>query len=278
MKIDRLDLDGLGSPTALAAKIHQLEQMPSQVPLEELCKRLGIGSIEELATAGFEAALIMDEHKARGSILVAAGRAPPRRRYSIAHELGHFLIPAHRPHGGDSFECSLADLHLLNPKDRDRRRRIEAEANSFAAHLLMPPAQVRSSLRQGTSNLEHLCAMARKFGVSKEAMARAWAEHHREPVAVIIAHHGRVVRYYRGEDFPWLPDQNGRQLPEDSLAAAVPAPGEYTPVEEIEPDVWLSSRDAKSVLSLTEQVLGQRDGYALILLQADLDEDEYLEP
>lgn len=43
---------------------------------------------------------------------------------------------------------------------------------------------------------------------------------------------------------------------------------------QIEPDVWLSERDARKVLCLTGQVREQRDGYALILLQAELDEDE----
>ena len=37
LKIDRLDLDGLGSPAAIAAKIHNLvEDMPHKVPPEKL--------------------------------------------------------------------------------------------------------------------------------------------------------------------------------------------------------------------------------------------------
>lgn len=138
MKIDRLDLDGVGSPVALAARIHELfPDMPSVIPLEELRTKLDIASIEEIVTVGFEAALVMDEHKASGAILLASGRSPQRYRFSIAHELGHFLIPSHRPHPGQPFQCSLFDLHSLDPRDRDRRRRIEAEANRFAARLLI---------------------------------------------------------------------------------------------------------------------------------------------
>jgi len=48
--------------------------MPAQVPIEELCRQLDIASIQEIATEGFEAALIMDELKAGGAILVAGGR------------------------------------------------------------------------------------------------------------------------------------------------------------------------------------------------------------
>jgi len=275
LRISRLDLDGLGSPAALAAKIHELEpRLSSRVPIEDLCLQLDIQSIGELETDGFEAAIIMDELKASGAILVAKGRSDERRRYSIAHELGHFLIPAHRPSGGTAFECSLSDLHLLDPKDRDRRRRVEAEANRFAAQLLMPPGEVRARIRQTDPTLESIVAMARAFGVSKEAMARSWVDANREPVAIAVAHRGRVLRRYRNEDFPWLPDGDGR-LPKGSLAAELkPGPGIVSQVEEVDPAVWLSERDAKRVLGLREQVLGQRDGYALVLLQAELDEDD----
>lgn len=138
----------------------------------------------------------------------------------------------------------------------------------------MPPGEVRARIRQTDSTLENVVAMAREFGVSKEAMVRSWVDFHRQPVAVVLAHRGRILRRYRNEDFPWLPDWNGR-LPEDSLAAELkPAPGIFSRVEEVDPTVWLAERDAEGVLSLTEQVLGQRDGYALVLLQAELDDAE----
>lgn len=132
----------------------------------------------------------------------------------------------------------------------------------------MPPGAIRTRIGQTVSSLERVVALAREFGVSKEAMARGWVDAHREPVAVVVAHRGRILRRYRNEDFPWLPNWNG-QLPRDCLAAEVKRPpGAFSPVEEIDPAVWLSDRDAERVLSLTEQVLGQRDDYALILLQA----------
>nr|WP_295374290.1 ImmA/IrrE family metallo-endopeptidase [uncultured Sphingosinicella sp.] len=272
MKISRLDLDGVGSPAALAARIHELEPgLPPKLPLEELCACLDIQSITELETQGFEAALVMDDLKASGAILLAKDRPPKRRRYSIAHELGHFLIPTHLPVRGRPLECSLDDFHLPDPKDRDRRRRIEAEANRFAAHLLMPPERVRTGIGQSGSSLEGIIAMAGEFGVSKEAMARSWVQLHREPVAILVVHHGWVIRRYRNDDFPWLPDHNG-QLPPESVAALEWANAGFSETEDIDPSAWLSDRDARRTLSLTEQVLGQRNGYALILLQAELDD------
>jgi hypothetical protein len=247
--------------------------MAPKVPLEDLCSRFDIESIQELQTGGFEAALVMDELKSKGAILVAKGRSAERRRYSIAHELGHFLIPTHSPSGGP-FECSLADLHLMDAKDRDRRKRIEAEANRFAAHLLMPPDSVRARTRKTSSSLESIVTMAREFGVSKEAMARAWVEAQRATVAVLVLQRGRILRRYRSDDFPWLSETSGR-VPADSLAADMALPvGTFSPIEEVDADVWLEENDAARVLRLSEQLLAQRDGYSLVLLQAELDEEE----
>jgi hypothetical protein len=97
--------------------------------------------IDDLETEGFEAALITDELKSSGTILVASNRARQRKRFSIAHELGHFLIPSHLPRPGEPSLCSPQHLGLHNLKEDDRRRRIEAEANRFAALLLMPPSR-----------------------------------------------------------------------------------------------------------------------------------------
>jgi Zn-dependent peptidase ImmA (M78 family) len=275
LKIHRLDLDGLGSPAAIAAKIHELvPDMPDKVPVEELCPLLDICSIEEVEAAGFEAALVMDELKASGGILLRKGAPLRRRRFSIGHELGHFLIPSHRPRADQNFECSMADLHRMDARDRDLRRRREAEANRFAARLLMPPERLKARLRKGPVTVDDLVAMARDFGVSKEAMGRSWIDTHPEPIAVIVVHKGRVLRQYRGEDFPWLQTTNGVSLPFGSLAATYAAePGTASEVEEIDADVWLGERDAERVLALTEQVLAQRDGYAMMLLQAELDDE-----
>ena len=51
MTISRLDLDGLGSPAAIAGRILELEaDLPLIIPLEDLCSRLDIGSIEKIDT------------------------------------------------------------------------------------------------------------------------------------------------------------------------------------------------------------------------------------
>ena len=274
MKISRLDLDGIGSPTRLAERIHEIEDLPMAVPLEELCRALDIETIEDSDSKAFEAALVTDSLKSSGHVILSRHSPWHRRRFSLAHELGHFLIEAHRPREGSSMECSISDLFLLNPRDRDRRRRIEGEANRFAAHLLMPPKRIRTYVGGKGTSLETIVAMARDMRVSKEAMARAFVEAHHEPVAIIVSRCGVLERTYRGQDFPFIPLSKGNPLPTGSISIDPIEAGQFTEAEELEADEWLAEREAKRVLALTEQVLGQAEGYALTLLQAELDDQE----
>ena len=274
MKITRLDLDGATSPQRLARRIHQVEDLPLALPLEALCAALDIQSIKEMQTAGFEGALVTDEIRSSGHILVSANSPRRRQRFSIAHELGHFLIETHKLQPGGRIECSLADLHSLNPRDRDSRRRMEAEANTFAAHLLMPPRKIRQGVGELGTSLETLVAMAYDYDVSKEAMARAFIQSHHDPIAIIVSRKGRTERFYRHDDFPYLPVTPGKPLPPESFASASLNIGSATEIEEVDPEDWLDSSGAERTLALTEQALGQTNGYALTLLQAELDDDE----
>ncbi len=281
MTLSRLDLDGTGSPVGLVTRILKLEpSLPIPVPLEELCTAFDITAIQTLTTQGFEAALITDSVKSQGIILVAEGRSRPRRRFSIAHELGHFLIPTHRA-GQAGFQCAPRDLAQGRPGSDDARVHMEFEANQFAGLLLVPPPKLRVELGKANApDLEQVVGLARQFDVSKEVMARAYVEHSHQTIAVIIARHGTVVRSFRQKDTPWLAVQLGKKLPSGTIASrSWPLPGVITDADVCDPLVWLEPKDAARVEQMTEQVLGQQNGYALIMLHmvmADEDQDERL--
>jgi IrrE N-terminal-like domain len=103
---------------------------------------------------------------ARGEIWVNAGEArqwPPRRRFTIGHELGHWVM--HRS-GQQSLFCRRTSVdERAVPPGRD----IEEEASAFAAALLMPQwLFVREHTRCG-GNVAELC---RVFGTSQAATER----------------------------------------------------------------------------------------------------------
>ena len=158
---------------------------------------------------------------------------------------------------------------------------MEAEANRFAAQLLMPPPLLRAELRKARRpDIAEILRLADHFDVSREALARAYVEQHREALAVVITRHGKALRIYRPAiRFPWMSIGSGDAVPRGSLFhRAVAAGRELSKPEDCEPETWLGERAAAAVSTLSEQVLVQRDGFAMILLHADLrDEDEEAE-
>lgn len=92
---------------------------------------------------------------------------PNRKRFTAAHELGHYLF--HRDLLGDGIDDSrmyrsenLGLFYNTNIKPRH-----ETEANKFAATVLMPEKLVRAKHRELGGNLRTL---AREFHVSPAAM------------------------------------------------------------------------------------------------------------
>ncbi len=92
--------------------------------------------------------------------VMAAGR----KRFTIAHEFGHYLL--HR-HQRDTFECGDGDIGTGDNNGRD----IEAEADLFASTLLMPLDDFRHQIEGQQISFDLLGHCADRYGVSLTAAA-----------------------------------------------------------------------------------------------------------
>jgi IrrE N-terminal-like domain len=103
---------------------------------------------------------------ARGEIWVNADEArqwPPRRRFTIGHELGHWVL--HRT-GQQALFCRRTSVdEQAVPPGRD----IEEEASAFAAALLMPQWLFVREHARCRGDVAELC---RVFGTSQAATER----------------------------------------------------------------------------------------------------------
>lgn len=100
------------------------------------------------------------------TLLVNQSDPPFRKRFTIAHELGHHFL--HLLEDGE-FVDAEADLFRQPREDRQNitpERRKEIQANMFAAALLMPEENVVEQWKDCRSVEE----MARIFNVSESAM------------------------------------------------------------------------------------------------------------
>jgi Zn-dependent peptidase ImmA (M78 family) len=101
--------------------------------------------------------------------------SPKRRRFTIAHELGHYFLQHQRQ--GVFVDESLMKQNLVIFRDSfssTGENTQEREANAFAAALLMPRAFIENYLKNYTVDLTEdgdLEKMAAKFDVSTGAMA-----------------------------------------------------------------------------------------------------------
>jgi Zn-dependent peptidase ImmA (M78 family)/transcriptional regulator with XRE-family HTH domain len=94
----------------------------------------------------------------RALILVGSSKPSSRQRFTLAHELAHYLVD---------------DLDPLYVDERGVRARSVAEmrANAFAAHLLMPEPGVRAAIEGFTDDAERAVRVALTFGTSVSAAA-----------------------------------------------------------------------------------------------------------
>ncbi len=96
---------------------------------------------------------------------VNQNHAEVRQRFSIAHELGHYL-GGHEDFTVEGREEKIrADGHFDFTDPQHRR---EQEANEFAAELLMPEAMLKSDV--ATAGGLHVPDFAKKYHVSEQAM------------------------------------------------------------------------------------------------------------
>jgi hypothetical protein len=94
-------------------------------------------------------------------ILVNAAEPETRQRFTIAHELGHWICQCLEGSSKPVY-CRAEDVGV-NPE----ARALEREANIFAANLAMPEPAVRTSWE----TIADLDGCARHFDVSPNAMA-----------------------------------------------------------------------------------------------------------
>lgn len=93
------------------------------------------------------------------AIFVNATHAATRRRFTIAHEIGHYVL--HQDRIGDG----ITDDALYRSKLGGA---IEVQANRFAADLLIPDHLLRRAIEDGMESVEDL---AHHFDVSKSSMS-----------------------------------------------------------------------------------------------------------
>jgi hypothetical protein len=204
---------------------------------------------------GCEATLIGVGNRAIATIKPSPSRG--RQRFSVAHELGHWLM-----HRGLSFRCRVDDMDLNLSSDQVRER----EADSFASHLLMPTCMFHPALKSfGTPDFLDLEKTAEVFKTSLLATCMRLADINTLPVMLACYSASGLRWYMAAGDIPrrWFLRQ---QLDDDSFAYAFLHQGKARGSLGIQSgETWFENDDAHEY-ELRECCHPGRNGEVLVIL------------
>lgn len=95
-------------------------------------------------------------------------RHPGRRNFTLAHELGHYLLHRHmHPAGLQCTNRNMADWD-------ESVTRIEGEANTFASYLLMPLDDFRAQIKGRVIDIDVMTELSDRYAVSLTAAILKW--------------------------------------------------------------------------------------------------------
>lgn len=161
---------------------------PSEIVLEDIAWALGI-EVTSAPLAGAEAHLVRVGDT--GTITLSAAIVDlGRRRFALAHELGHWEL--HRSIS-QVFFCSEADMRQYQHSGP------EIEANTFASELLIPKAMIDPATLKAEPDFEIIRNWSQSFGVSLTSAAVRYAGITRHPVMAVFSD-GKQVRWWRRND------------------------------------------------------------------------------
>lgn len=168
-----------------------------------------------------------------------------RKRFSIAHEIGHWMNDR-----GKAFICDSGDIGLrfgpTNPESR---------ANSFAADLLMPRSIVRPRVNKSPFTIEGATKLAEEFSTSLSATAIRMVQLADAPVILAWYNQTRRIRFSRSGSVPdeiWPVDQVNH---ETTAFENLFGNRGITAAEEVDADSWISHQDSHRYTVIESSVL-----------------------
>ena len=232
---------------------------PHEIELEPIALLEGVHvKYDELK--GCEARLIGVNDRA--IVTIRDGIDERRKRFSLAHELGHWNC-----HRGRSFECRVDDLaegYLSKPVE-------EKEADKYAADLLMPSYMFKpraKSLKRPT--FDSVIELSKIFNTSLTATAIRLVDMNIWPLMIVCHTQQRRTWFNRSPDIPikWFPKN---EVDADSIAFdRLFGDAERTRAQKIGADAWFDRFDAERY-DITEDAIRISRNEVLTLLWLEND-------
>lgn len=144
------------------------------VDVDYIAEMIGIDvkpeNMDDQRISGF---LQMKTANGRPIIVVNGSNSNERRRFTVAHELGHYFLHSSQSTHVDDIDTAEIVMYRNQESSQATHMR-EIEANQFAAELLMPERMVAEDLqlqREGNKGMSEIVGdLAAQYQVSQAAM------------------------------------------------------------------------------------------------------------
>jgi hypothetical protein len=210
-----------------------------------------IRNVQGASLPGFEGALMRIPGD-RGGWGIAYNKdisSPGRINFTLAHELGHYLV--HRRDHPQGLRCSEDDV-VQGLRD------IERQADQFAADLLMPFDDFRQQIRpRDQADFGALSDCAARYGVSLVAATLRWISYTERRAVLAVSREGFLL-WSRSSEAAlktgafFRTTRNMVEVPEKSLAAKQDMTFDNRSGVTLPPDVWFPEQ-VKEMTVFSEQ-------------------------
>jgi len=225
---------------------------PEHIRIRDIAFAKGAMVVEQKITRAAASIVKAGNH---ATIRIPPTDMPERKRFSIAHELGHLLM-GHV----ESIQKVCSDDDMMNWYQSSQ----ETQANFFASELILPTKLVNKHCDIGNINLDPIKQIAKDFRASLTATAIKFVRLCPEKCAVVYSTKGKIKWFYKSPDW-WPFIHRDKKLDKRTLAYDffVGEPMESEPVE-IDADAWVESRGLDEIVE--HSIASSRYGFVLSVL------------
>jgi Zn-dependent peptidase ImmA (M78 family) len=233
---------------------------PEEIDLEAIAWDEGV-RVQYKDISGCEARLVGVGNRA--IVTIRSSTEDRRKRFSLAHELGHW-----NHHRGRSFECRADDMvERYSSKSTEER-----EADNYAADLLMPAYMFRPLARTiKRPTFDAVKELADRFQTSLTATAIRLVDANAWPLLLVCHATSGRVWFKRSRDVPdrWFPQ---KELDSDSLAFdRLFGAKDRTRAQKIGADAWFDKTGSEQ-FDIVEDAIRISNGQVLSLLWIENEE------
>ena len=234
--------------------------------LPDVARQIGLDVVYRQVES-YEGALLRIKGVPRGYVVINSSiREESRQRFTLAHEIGHFVLPNQQELSAPCIKDSIENWD-------DELNRPEVEANRFAAEILMPRSILREYLYVEPS-FESLRSVAGLCGTSLTASGFQLMTLTSFRACVVWSQEGRVRWYKSSQDFVrWV--RKGR-LSESTFASDC-FQGKIVPdnLEPVPASAWLFEKGLREDAKIWEHsvALPNYGAVLTVLVMRDAVED-----